>query len=355
MGESNLMFERPELFWALMSVPIVLAVFVWSRYARNRAMNRYGNPEMITLLTPGVSPYKPFVKITLAALGATFLVFGLINPQIGVKYEEVKREGADVIVAIDVSNSMLCRDVSPSRLDRAKRETSRLIDDLKGDRIGLVVFAGKAYLQLPLTTDYSAAKLFLDAINPSIVGVQGTAIGAAIDKSLQAFEFGASREKTDVSNKNKTLIIITDGENHEDDALGAARKAGESGIPVHAIGIGSESGGPIPLNAEGSRFLKDNSGSTVVTRTDPALIRQLASAGKGSYAITSGGTLNLKKFVDEIAGLEKRELGEKIITEYESRFQYFIAIALFFLLIDALLSERKNKFIESLKLFESNK
>lgn len=355
MGDSSLIFERPELFWALLIVPFLILLFFRSRYIRNVSLKKYGDPALISLLSPEVSPYKPFVKIALASLGATFLIFGLINPQIGVKYEEVKREGADVIVAIDVSNSMLCRDVSPSRLDRAKREVSRLIDDLKGDRIGLVVFAGKAYLQLPLTNDYSAAKLFLDAINPTIVGVQGTAIGAAIDKSLQAFEFGVSKEKNDVSNKNKTLIIISDGENHEDDALGAAKKAAESGIPVHAIGIGSETGGPIPLNTAGTSFLKDGSGSTVVTRMDPALIRQLASAGKGSYSITSGGALNLKKFVDEIAGLEKRELGEKIITEYESRFQYFIVIALFFLAVDAFLSERKNKFVASLKLFESSK
>jgi Ca-activated chloride channel family protein len=298
---------------------------------------------------PMASFRKLRLKFFLFCLSIIFIIIGLANPQIGSKMEEVKREGVDLMIAIDLSNSMLAEDLQPNRLMRAKQSISRLIDRLDGDRIGLVVFAGDAYVQLPITTDYSAAKLFLSTINTNIVPTQGTAIGKAIELSINSF---------DVSNdQNKAIIIITDGENHEDDAIQKAKEAEDMGIFVHTIGMGSAEGGPIPIkNRYGTitSYQKDKSGNTVITKLNEEMLKEIAANGGGSYIRANSTQSGLDALFKEINKMEKKEIGSKVFTDYKDRFQWFLGIALLLLIIESLLRNTKNKWSNKINLFEEN-
>jgi Ca-activated chloride channel family protein len=244
---------------------------------------------------------------------------------------------------------MLCEDIKPNRLTRAKQSVSRLIDKLQNDRIGIVAFAGEAYLQLPMTTDYSAAKLFLNTIDTDLIPAQGTAIGAAIELAVKSF-----REDDD---KHKALIIITDGENHEDDAVGYASEAASKGVIIHTIGMGTVNGGPIPIMQNGNRvdFAKDNEGNVIMTKADPTMLQQLAQSGKGKFIRASETDPELSLLLDEIAGMEKRKFESKLYTDYEDRFQYFFFAALVLMIGEIFLSERRNKYLSSLNLFGDKK
>ena len=275
------------------------------------------------------------------------MVIGLANPQIGSKMEEVKREGVDLMIAVDLSNSMLSEDLQPNRLLRAKQAISRLIDRLEGDRIGLVVFAGEAYVQLPITTDYSAAKLFLSTINTNIISTQGTAIGKAILLSLKSFDFENAQ--------SKAIIIITDGENHEDDATEIAEQAAEKGVFVHTIGMGSIDGGPIPIKNRYDQlqgYRKDKQGNTVITKLNESMLQDIAQSGGGSYIRANNTQSGLDALFKEINKMEKKEIGSKIFTDYKDRFQIFIGFALLLLVIDLFILERKNKWSNKINLFE---
>jgi Ca-activated chloride channel family protein len=304
---------------------------------------------MVFKLMPMASFTKLRLKFILFSFSIAFIIIGLANPQIGSKMEEVKREGVDLMIAIDLSNSMLAEDLQPNRLMRAKQSISRLIDRLDGDRIGLVVFAGDAYVQLPITTDYSAAKLFLSTINTDIIPTQGTAIGKAIELSINSF---------DVSNdQNKAIIIITDGENHEDDAIQKAKDAEDMGIFVHTIGMGSAEGGPIPIkNRYGSitSYQKDNSGNTVITKLNEEMLKEIAASGGGSYIRANSTQSSLNALFKEINKMEKKEIGSKVFTDYKDRFQWFLGIAIVLLLIESLLRNTKNKWSNKINLFEEN-
>jgi Ca-activated chloride channel family protein len=304
---------------------------------------------MVFKLMPMASFRKLRLKFFLFCLSIIFIIIGLANPQIGSKMEEVKREGVDLMIAIDLSNSMLAEDLQPNRLMRAKQSISRLIDRLDGDRIGLVVFAGDAYVQLPITTDYSAAKLFLSTINTNIVPTQGTAIGKAIELSINSF---------DVSNdQNKAIIIITDGENHEDDAIQKAKEAEDMGIFVHTIGMGSAEGGPIPIkNRYGTitSYQKDKSGNTVITKLNEEMLKEIAANGGGSYIRANSTQSGLDALFKEINKMEKKEIGSKVFTDYKDRFQWFLGIALLLLIIESLLRNTKNKWSNKINLFEEN-
>lgn len=277
--------------------------------------------------------------------GYAFLVIALANPQIGSKLIEGERKGIDLVIALDVSTSMLAKDIEPSRLERSKQSISRLIDQLGNDRIGIVVFAGQAYVQLPITTDYAAAKMFLSAINTNIVPVQGTAIGAAIELSAKSF---------DNETHSKAIIIITDGENHEDDPVKQAKTASDQGINIFTVGMGLPEGAPIPDYDSYNRqtgFKKDKQGNTVVTRLNEGMLQQIAAAGNGIYVRANNTQVGLNKIFDEISKLEKTEFESKIFSDYESRFHYFIALSLLFLILEILIFERKNKWLRKIKLF----
>lgn len=298
---------------------------------------------------PDVSTGKPVFKFILFCLAFIFLILGLANPQIGSKLEEVKREGVDIIIALDVSNSMLAEDLSPNRLERAKRAIEQLVDKLHNDRIGIIVFGGQAYTQLPITTDYAAAKLFLSTTSTDLIPTQGTAIGAAISLAMESFDFK--------NNSGKTIVIITDGEDHEGDVMEEIKSATEKQVVIHTIGMGSSQGAPIPIYKQGRQlgFKKDKEGNSVVTKLNEEMLAQIASTGNGIYVRASNAESGLNIILDKINKMQKAEFGTKIYTDYEDRFQYFIAISLFFLLVEFMVSERKSKWISGIKLFEVKK
>ncbi len=340
-----LKFAEPIFFYWLLLIPVFILIFSLMLSWKKRALNRFGEYSLIRKLAPDTSKNKLIVKFFLLMLAYIFLIIALANPQIGSKLEKIERKGIDLILAVDVSNSMLAQDIKPNRLLKAKQAISKLVDRLKNDRIGIVVFAGRAYTQLPITTDYSAAKLFLSTINTDIVPVQGTAIADAIDLSVESF---------DENDHNKAIIIITDGENHEGDAVEAAKAAADLGIYVYTIGMGLPEGGPIPVfdkygNQTG--FKKDLKKNTVITKLDETMLQQIATAGGGKYMRASNTQAGLDKIFNEINKLEKTEFESRMFSDYEDRFQYMLAPVLFLILIELFISERRGRRFRNVNLF----
>jgi Ca-activated chloride channel homolog len=336
-------FAHPEYLYLLALLPVLLGMFFFSMRMRKRAMERFGNIELLEQLMPSNGKRKRSIKFLFAFAATGFLILGIANPQIGSKLEEVKREGVDVFICLDVSNSMKAEDIKPSRLDNAKREISEMLNNFQNDRIGIIVFAGDSYLQLPLTTDYDAARLLLSTIDVDIVPVPGTAIGSAIRLAMKSFVQG---EK-----KHRAIIIVTDGENHEDDAIAAAKEAGKDGIVVHTVGMGSPLGAPIPVYQNNVQvgFRKDNEGNTVVTKLDQAALQQIADAGGGKFTLGTSQKNELNVLFKDISSMEKKEFGSKVVTEYEDRFQYFLVPALILALLEFFISERKNQILAKWK------
>ncbi len=337
-------FGNSEFLWALMIIPLLTVFFIWSRYARKKALRRFGSEELMKVLMPFASKSRPRFKFFVLMLALAFVIVGIARPQYGSKLKKVKREGVELVIALDVSNSMMAEDIQPNRLDRAKMAISRLVDRLKDDKIGLIVFAGDAYTQLPITTDYNSAKLFLNSINTQIVPKQGTAIGAAIGLGMRSF--------TPDSKANKAIIIITDGENHEDDAISAAKDAADNGMIVHTIGMGLPQGSPIPVLRSGRKeYLKDRDGNVVITKLDETMLEQIATAGNGIYVRANNAQIGLNTLFDEINKLEKSEMDTLVYSEYEDQFQYFFAIALFLIVLEFFILDRKNRYLKNIKLF----
>lgn len=333
----------------LILIPVFALLYLLSRYVRRKKLERFGDTNLVNLLIPEVSKSKHIIKFVLVSLAFTFVTLAAANPQIGSKTEEIKREGVEVIIAIDISNSMKAEDLKPNRLERAKQAVLKLIDKLKNDRIGIVLFAGDTYLQLPLTMDYAAAKLLTSSIDVDLISQQGTAIGNAINLALDSY--------TEQSEKYKALIIITDGENHEDDALGAARDAASKGVVIHTIGMGSIAGAPVPIYSQGglSGFIRDREGNSVISKLDPVMLQQIATEGGGKFIHATGTDLDLSELLDELAGMEKKEFASQIFTEYDDKFQYFLAIGLLLMISEIFFSERINKWLASLNLFSGEK
>ncbi len=337
-------FENSGYLWGMLIIPILTVFYIWSRIARKRALRRFGNEEILKFLMPFASRFRPMLKFSVLMLALAFIIAGIAGPQYGSKLKKVKREGIELIIALDVSNSMLAEDIQPNRLDRSKLAISRLVDKLKDDKIGLIVFAGDAYTQLPITSDYNSAKLFLNSVNTQIVPKQGTAIGAAIALAMRSF--------SPSSKANKAIIVITDGENHEDDAVSVAKSAVENGIVVHTIGMGLPQGSPIPVLRNGAKeYLKDNQGNVVITKLDETMLEQIATAGDGVYVRANNAQVGLNTLFDEINKLEKTEMESLVYSDYEDQFQYFFAIGLFLILLEFVILERKNKFLKNIKLF----
>ena len=338
-------FANIEYFWFLLIALLFIVLYLLYNSWRKRAATRFGSSKQIEGLMPGISKLKPVYKIILLILGLVFLVIGLTDPQVGSKLEKIKREGIDLMLVLDVSNSMMAEDIKPNRLERSKMAISNLVDKLEGDRVGIIIFAGNAYKQLPLTSDYSAAKLFLSVVDTKIVPTQGTAIGEAIEMASLSF---------DEKEHNKAIIVITDGENHEDDAVKEASKAAENGIKVFTIGMGLPDGAPIPIyNRYGNRtgFKKDREGKTVVTRLNEDMLRQIAAAGNGAYARANNGSTGLRKIFDEISQIEKKEIETKQFTDYEHRFQIYIALALLFLILEILINNKRSRWASKFDFF----
>lgn len=339
------MFEHEKYLYALLLIPFFSLLFILYIIWKKRTVRKFGEWDVIAQLMPLLSGKRLVLKFILLMLAYGFLIVALANPQIGSRLEKIQRKGADLVIALDVSNSMLSQDIRPDRLTRAVQGISKLIDRLEGDRIGIVVFAGKAYVQLPITTDYSAAKMFLSTISTQMVPSQGTAIGDAIELSVQSFK---------QDERSKAIIIITDGENHEGDVMEAAQLATEKGVKIFTIGMGSPEGSPIPLFDKFGRqtgYKTDKQGQTIVSRLDETTLQQLASAGNGIYVRASTGQDGLTRILDEINTLEKQEIETKMFSEYESRYQYFLAISLLLLILEFIIPERKSKWADKIKLF----
>lgn len=338
-------FEHTIYFYGFIAIGIFMLLILAFYSYRRKAVKRLGDKELVKKLLPYVSNRKRVAKLVLFNLAFCCMVLALCNLQTGSKLTEVKREGADLMVCLDVSNSMLAEDLTPNRLERAKYALEKMIDGLEGDRLGLVIFAGEAYVQLPITSDYSAAKLFLSSINTKMVPVQGTNIGSAIAKAVESFG------KDD--GKNKAIILITDGENHEVEAVQAAEEAAKQGFMINTIGIGSENGVPIPLYENGvmKGYRKNKQGETVVTKLNSDILKQIAAKGNGVYVQATQSDLGIKAILSKVDELEKAKIDTKMYTDYEDQFQWFLALALLFLVIEFLISERVSEWFKKLNLF----
>ncbi|MEO6902503.1 MAG: VWA domain-containing protein [Bacteroidia bacterium] len=341
--------ENKYILYALAIIPLVLLLQFFLLQWRKKAKIAYGNIDTIEKLFPDVSKTKRAWKFILYTIALLFLITGIANPQVGTKLENIKRKGADIMICLDVSNSMKAEDFYPNRLEKAKQAISKLISSLEGDRIGIIVFAGEAFVQLPITTDYAASKLFLDGIRTDLVAVQGTNIGDAIDLAVESFG------KDD--GKNKAIIVITDGEDNEAEGINAAKRAAEKNIVVHTIGMGSPSGAPIPTFKNGVKegYKKDKDGNTIITRLNVETLKQIASAGNGIYVQATNSDTGLNSILNEINKLEKKQFESKMYSDYEDRFQWFISVAFILLLIEIFISERKSKFFKRLNLFGNEK
>lgn len=344
-------FENTIYFYAFALIPVFVAVYGWYVYKTRQNLKKLGDTALISQLTPEVSKAKKMTRFVLFLLGLSLVILGICNLQTGSKIQDVKREGADIMICLDVSNSMMAQDLSPNRLERAKIAIEKMIEKLQGDRLGIVVFAGEAYVQLPITTDYSTAKLFLESINPKVVPLQGTNIADAINKAAESF--GSKDE-----GKNKAIVIITDGEqNEEDDAVAAAEAAAKKNIVIHTIGVGSENGVPIPnmINGLPSGYKKDKQGNTVVTKLDPKILQNIAAASNGVYVQASNADIGLDAILNKIAELDKKQMESKMYTDYEDQFQWFLGAALLLLAIEGLISERVSRLWKKLNLFKDAK
>ena len=339
-------FGNINNLYFLIAIPVLLILLIFIIYRKRKDLNRFGDREIITQLMPEASSGRPVIKYVIQILAVIALIIGIARPQFGSKLREVKREGVEIIIALDVSNSMLAEDIQPNRLERAKQAIAKLVDQMVNDKIGLIVFAGNAYIQMPITTDYVSAKMFLSTISPEIVPVQGTAIGSAIELGTKSF--------TPMAESSKALIVITDGENHEDDAVQAAQLAAEKDIKVHTIGIGLPEGAPIPVtNPSGQKtYLKDRDGNIVVSKLNERMLQQIADAGNGVYIRSTDTRLGLNTVFDEINKMEKQEMDVRIYSDYDERFQYAFGLALILLLADLFILERKNRWLSRIKLFE---
>ncbi len=338
--------ENPEMFYLFLLVPLLVLVFLVYLMVRRRTVRKFGMEHLVAQMAPTRSITRVWLKFIMIILAVSMIAFAAVNPQTGSRMEEGKLEGYDIVVALDVSRSMLAQDVRPSRMERARLAVNRLIDQLEQDRISLVVFAGTAHTQVPLTSDHHAAKMILATINTNTVSIQGTAIESAIDRALLAFHNNGSN--------NKTIILVSDGESHEDDPLAAARRAADKGVVIHTVGIGSREGAPIPIikNNRITGYFRDEEGNTVISRYDEQTLRAIAEATGGIFRHGMGASMGLDEILQEIRSLEKEAYDTVMFADYESRYHYFVAIALLLLIADMLIMSRKNKYLSKIRIFD---
>lgn len=323
---------QPAYLLLLLIVPLLFVAYGLYLRARKARIAKLGDPQLVDRLMPDASTGKGWFKITLFALAWLFFCIGLARPQMGARLKERESKGVEIMVAMDVSNSMLAEDYSPNRLERSKLAVSRLVDKLQGDRIGLVVFAGQAFVQLPITTDYVSAKIFLNTTNTESVPVQGTALAEAISTCAMSF--------STQSEKSRAIILITDGEDHEGDVLEVAKSVAEAGIRIYCVGVGSPAGKPIPVGGE---LMKDKDGNIVVTKLDEGILREIAAVGNGEYVRAGNSEFGLNPIIDNIRTLEKEEFSSVVFEDFDEQYMYFFGIALFFLLLEAFVPQTRNR------------
>ncbi len=326
-------FGSPVYFWLLLLLPLLIGFFIWAYQRKQAALARFASLNLIKKLTPTTGLGRQVLKWICFLSFFFYLVLALVRPRFGVKMEMMERKGVDVMIALDISKSMLAEDITPNRIERAKHEISKFIDLLKGDKIGIVVFAGESFVQCPLTLDYGAAKMFLDVVTTDWIQLQGTVLADAIKQSAKAFR---SKDK-----KHKVLVLISDGEDHEGKTIEAVKEAVKEGVRIYTVGIGSESGVPIPLKKGRGNVIykKDKKGDLVMTRLNSIILEKIALEADGKY-FHAGTNLDLTLIYSEIAKMEKKDLGMNKLAVYEERYQIFLFIALFFLILEFIIPER---------------
>lgn len=336
--------DDSKYLYLLTIIPVLVLIFLYNLYWKRKKQKQFGNLALVRKLSPEGSVFKSALKFIVILLAFSGIIIALVNPKIGTKVETVKREGIDIVFAIDVSKSMLAEDVAPNRLEKSKQIVSQIINKLGNDRIGIVGYAGSAYPVLPITSDYSVAKMFLQNMNTDIVSSQGTAISDAIELSASFF---------DDPQTSKLLILISDGEDHGEGAEEAAEKAREKGMKIITVGVGTEKGGPIPIKKRGitESFKRDNNGEVVVTKLYPEGLKRIAERTKGGY-VYGGSTREVSEYVNNaLQNIEKTEFESKQIADYESQYQWFLGAAFLLLLLDVFLLERKTAWVKRLNLF----
>ena len=344
------MFQLEEdiWFWLLFLVLGMVVLFFWTELWRRKTKRLYASAELLKRLSPDQSRFKATLKLVVLAMAVVCFCIALVNPKVGTKLETVKREGVDIVFAIDVSKSMLAEDVAPSRLEKAQQLTAQIINNLVSDRVGIIAYAGKAVPQLPITTDYAAAKMFLQNMNTDMLSSQGTAIDEAIQLSRTYFN--------DAEQTNRVLVIISDGEDHKDLNLGVAKAAAKEGIKIFTIGVGSEKGGPIPLKRDGTvmRYKKTQKGETVITKMNSNTLTAIAEEANGLFIQGQNTKQVTEKIAEILNKLEKKEFEAKEFSEFKDQFQWFLGLGLFFLILDVLFLERKTAWLKRLNLFNEN-
>jgi Ca-activated chloride channel family protein len=340
--------ERNYLY-LLFILPVLVVIFLINLYWKRKKQREFGDLELLKRLSPERSVFKPVLKLTVMLLALAALIIGLVNPKIGTKVETVKREGIDIVFAMDVSKSMLAEDVAPSRLEKSKQIVSQIINQLGSDRIGIVVYAGSAFPVLPITTDYSVAKMFLQSVNPDMVSSQGTSLDEAIKLSATYF---AEKSKT-----SKLLIMISDGEDHSEGAEAAAEDAKKLGMKIITIGLGTEKGGTIPLKKNGivESYQRDNSGEVVITKLNPNSLATIAKITEGGY-INGNNTKEVLEYIkNTLDKIQKTEFEATEMADFQSQFQWFLGIGFVLLFLDIFFLERKTRWVRKLNLFNENK
>lgn len=343
--------EEKGYLYLIFVVPLLVLLFLYVQYWKRKKQAAFGDLDLVKKLSPEKSLFKPTLKFVLVVLGLTFLILALVNPKMGTKMEKVKRQGIDIVFAIDVSKSMLAEDVTPNRLEKSKQIVSQLINQLGSDRIGIIAYSGSAFPVLPMTSDYAVAKMFLQTMNPGMISSQGTSIDQAID--LAANNFFDKKDKT-----NKLLVIISDGEDHSDNAQNAAEDAQKLGLKIITVGVGTENGGPIPLKRNGvvESFQKDQDNQVVVTKRNTSVLAAIAKSTKGGGYVDGNSTKTVLDYVKKVLdNTQKTEFEGTMMANYKSQFQWFLGFGFFCLFLDIFLTERKTKWVRKLNLFNEEK
>lgn len=337
--------EEPTYFMYLAIIPVIAVLYLGVYWWQKRKQKQFADSKLIEKLSPERSTFKGVFKVIVLCVGLALLIVSLTNPKMGTKLETVKRQGVDIVFALDVSKSMLAEDIAPSRLDKSKQIINKVIDKLGSDRVGIIIYAGNSYPLLPITTDHAAAHMFLQNANPDMVSSQGTAINEAIERGITYFD---NDEQT-----NRFLFIVSDGEDHEENTIALASEAVEAGIKIYTVGVGTPNGGPIPLKQNGrvTSYKKDQKGEVVITKLNEKVLSTIADKGKGRY-VNGNKTQEAVDIIEEVLlKAEKSEFESKQFSDYKDQFQWFIGFGILFLLIEALMFNKKTKWIQNLNLF----
>lgn len=337
-------FANPDYLYLLLILPLLVGLFLYANYIRRQRLKKYGDLVLLEELMPTVSKYRPNLKFWILFVAIALVIVMLARPQFGSKMETVKRSGVEAVIALDISNSMLAEDVAPSRLEKAKKMISRLVDTFNNDKVGMIVFAGEAFTQLPITSDYISAKMFLESITPSLITTQGTDIGAAIRLAMKSF--------TPNEGVGRAIVVITDGENHEGGALEAAKEAAEKNMQVFILGIGSPEGSPIPVERGSNDFRRDKDGNVIVTRLNEQMCQEIAKAGNGLYIRVDNSNSAERMLNNEIGKLAKSDVESQIFTEFDEQFEGLAWLVLILLVVEMLILDRKNPLFKNVRLFK---